>query len=90
MCFGAYENAHSFVGEQNREEIKFIHIELAQEVSFQQGLQLKDPAQLPEGCSVVIDASASQYIAHIILELIRQFRDVVSKDKTSTLELIRL
>lgn len=87
VLWGNMKNAYSFVGEQYREGDK-VYIELAQEVSFLNKAAIKKTlAQLPEGCSVVIDASASQYIAHDILELIRQFRDVVSKDKKIQLEL---
>lgn len=87
VLWGNMKNAYSFVGEQYREGDK-VYIELAQEVSFLNKAAIKKTlAQLPEGCSVVIDASASQYIAHDILELIRQFRDVVSKDKNIHLEL---
>lgn len=87
VLWGNMKNAYSFAGEQYREGDK-VYIELAQEVSFLNKAAIKKTlARLPEGCSVVIDASASQYIAHDILELIRQFRDVVSKDKNIQLEL---
>jgi MFS superfamily sulfate permease-like transporter len=87
VLWGNMKNAYSFAGEQYREGDK-VYIELAQEVSFLNKAAIKKTlARLPEGCSVVIDASASQYIAHDILELIRQFRDVVSKDKNIHLEL---
>lgn len=87
VLWGNLKNAYSFSVEQYHKGDK-VYIALAQEVSFLNKAAIKKTlAQLPEDCSVVIDASATQYIAHDILELIRQFRDVVSKEKNIQLEL---
>lgn len=53
-----------------------IHIDLAQEVSFLNKAAIKLTLQnLPENSKVVIDASNSIYIAHDVLDLIREFKD---------------
>lgn len=53
-----------------------IHIDLAQEVSFLNKAAIKLTLQnLPENSKVIIDASNSIYIAHDVLDLIREFKD---------------
>jgi MFS superfamily sulfate permease-like transporter len=53
-----------------------IHIDLAQEVSFLNKAAIKLTLQnLPENAKVIIDASNSIYIAHDVLDLIREFKD---------------
>ncbi|MBK8849631.1 MAG: SulP family inorganic anion transporter [Saprospiraceae bacterium] len=84
---GNMKNAYSFSSESYKDGDR-IYIELAQEVSFLNKAAIKRTlAELPEGSSVVIDASATQYIAHDILEQIKEFRDIVSKQKSIHLEL---
>lgn len=60
-----------------------IHIDLAQEVSFLNKAAIKMTLQnLPENSKVIIDASNSIYIAHDVLDLIREFKEygAVSKN----------
>lgn len=84
---GNMKNAYSFSSESYKDGDR-IFIELAQEVSFLNKAAIKRTlSELPEGSSVVIDASATQYIAHDILELLKEFRDIVSKQKSIHLEL---
>ncbi|GAA4300175.1 SulP family inorganic anion transporter [Compostibacter hankyongensis] len=63
-----------------------IRIELAQEVSFlnKASIQLTLEA-LPEKSTVLIDGSRTVYVAHDVLELIREFRDVKAPEKQITL-----
>lgn len=87
VLYGNMKNAYSFSSETYKDGDR-IYIELAQEVSFLNKAAIKRTlAELPAESSVVIDASATQYIAHDILELIKEFRDVVSKQKNIHLEL---
>ncbi|MBK8701295.1 MAG: SulP family inorganic anion transporter [Saprospiraceae bacterium] len=84
---GNIKNAYYFSRESYHLGDKII-IELSQEVSFLNKATIKQTlAALPNGSTVLIDASNSQYIAHDILELIREFRDVVSVEKSINLEL---
>ena len=88
ILVGNMKHAYFFRREQYHDGDK-IFIELAQEVSFLNKAAIKQTlATLPENSSVVIDASASTYIAHDILTLIEEFRDIVSKEKNIYLELI--
>ncbi len=68
----------------NKEEYcegDIIHIQLAQEVSFLNKAAIKTTlADIPEESNVVIDASDTVYIAHDVLDLIREFRDVRAKE----------
>ena len=66
-----------------------IHIELAQEVSFLNKAAIKQTlAHLPENSNVVINATNTLYIDHDVLELIRDFVEVGSKDKDITVSLV--
>lgn len=54
-----------------------IRIELAQEVSFLNKAAIKNTLkQIPENSRVVIDASQTVYIAHDVLDLIREFKEI--------------
>lgn len=58
-----------------------IHIDLAQEVSFLNKAAIKDTLnEIPDGSQVVINASATHYIAHDVLDLIKEFKETRSKD----------
>ncbi len=67
-----------------REEYKdgdIIHIDLAQEVSFLNKAAIKATlAQIPAEARVVIDASDTVYIAHDVLDLIHEFKQVRAKE----------
>jgi MFS superfamily sulfate permease-like transporter len=53
-----------------------IHIDLAQEVSFLNKAAIKSTLNdIPENSKVVIDANDTVYIAHDILDLIREFKE---------------
>jgi MFS superfamily sulfate permease-like transporter len=65
-----------------------IHIDLAQEVSFLNKAAIKQTlAHLPAGSTVVIDAANTVYIDYDVLEMIREFVNVGSKDKDITVRL---
>ena len=52
-----------------------IHIDLAQEVSFLNKASIKETlAEIPENSKVIIDASDTVYIAHDVLDLIKEFK----------------
>ncbi len=58
-----------------------IHIDLAQEVSFLNKAAIKSTLnRIPENSKVVINAHDTVYIAHDILDLIREFKTVRAKD----------
>ncbi|MFD2600892.1 SulP family inorganic anion transporter [Flavobacterium suzhouense] len=66
-----------------------IHIDLAQEVSFLNKAAIKTTLnEIPECSKVVIDASDTVYIAHDVLDLIQEFRDVKSKEKNIKVKLV--
>lgn len=66
-----------------------IHIDLAQEVSFLNKAAIKDTLnEIPENSKVIINASDTVYIAHDVLELIEEFRDVRAKDENIEVVLV--
>lgn len=66
-----------------------IHIDLAQEVSFLNKAAIKQTlAQLPEKSSVVINAADSVYIDHDVIELIKDFVSLGSKDRGISVSLV--
>jgi len=66
-----------------------IHIDLAQEVSFLNKAAIKQTLRhLPNDSKVVINASQTVYIAHDILDMIREFRDHMAVDKNIKLTLL--
>ena len=65
-----------------------IHLNLAQEVSFLNKAAIKMTLEnLPENSYVIIDATETAYIDHDVLELIKEFREVKTKEKNIRLEL---
>ena len=71
-----------FFKKQEHHEGETIHIDLAQEVSFLNKAAIKQTlAHLPKNSKVVIDAANTVYIDYDVLELIRDFLTVGSKDK---------
>ncbi len=59
-----------------------IKLTLAQEVSFLNKASIKQTLErLPDGSTVVIDASQTHYIDFDVLDLIREFAEVRAKDK---------
>jgi MFS superfamily sulfate permease-like transporter len=66
-----------------------ITMKLAQEVSFLNKAAIKQTLQhLPQSSRLVIDASDTFYIDHDVLELIRDFLNIGSKDKEIQVSLI--
>jgi len=88
ILWGNMKRAYIFRSE-NYKEGDIVYIDLAQEVSFLNKMSIKNTLmQLPEGSSVVIDASQTVYIAHDVLELIEEFRDIIAKEKAINLQLV--
>ena len=66
-----------------------IHIELAQEVSFLNKAAIKITLnEIPENSKVVINASDTVYIAHDVLDLIKEFKKIKSKEQNIKVKLI--
>jgi MFS superfamily sulfate permease-like transporter len=72
---GNLKRAYHFRKEKY-EDGDIIHIHLAQEVSFLNKAAIKETLlQVPENSRVVIDASDTVYIAHDVLDLIKEFKE---------------
>ncbi len=66
-----------------------VTIKLAQEVSFLNKAAIKQTLQhMPENSRVLIDASDTFYIDHDVLQLIRDFLNIGSKDKDIEVTLV--
>lgn len=66
-----------------------IHIDLAQEVSFLNKAAIKITLnKLPENSKVVINASDTVYIAHDVIDLIKEFTSINAKEKNIKVTLI--
>lgn len=66
-----------------------IHIDLAQEVSFLNKAAIKQTlSSLPENSKVVINASDTVYIAHDVLDLIKEFKTINALEKDIEVSLI--
>ncbi len=71
---GNLKRAYIFRKEQYADG-DIIHIDLAQEVSFLNKAAIKSTLkEIPENSKVVINASDTVYIAHDVLDLIREFK----------------
>ncbi|MBK9488041.1 MAG: SulP family inorganic anion transporter [Haliscomenobacter sp.] len=78
-----------FFKREEYHEGEVINIKLAQEVSFLNKAAIKQTLNhLPAGSKVVIDASDTFYIDHDVVQLIRDFLSVGSKDKDIELTLV--
>jgi len=85
---GNLKRAYNF-REEEYEEGDIIHIDLAQEVSFLNKAAIKTTLNtIPENSKVVIDASDTVYIAHDVLDLIQEFRDIKSKEMNVKVKLV--
>lgn len=79
---GNLKRAYHFREEQY-EDGDVIHIDLAQEVSFLNKAAIKSTLNdIPSGSKVIIDASDTVYIAHDILDLITEFKDVKAPEES--------
>jgi len=66
-----------------------IKVVLAQEVSFLNKAAIKNTLkQIPENSRVVIDASQTVYIAHDVLDLIREFKEIKAFDDNIEVKLV--
>ncbi|MBV6439269.1 MAG: SulP family inorganic anion transporter [Haliscomenobacteraceae bacterium CHB4] len=78
---GNMKNSYRFHKEEYHEG-DVIRINLSQEVSFLNKASIKLTLEhIPENSKVLIDATDTAYIDFDVLEIIREFRDVKSKDK---------
>ncbi len=85
---GNYKRAYSFKKEEYQDD-DVIHIQLAQEVSFLNKAAIKNTLNnLPEKSKVIIDASDTVYIAHDVLDLIEEFKDIRAVDDGIDVRLI--
>ncbi|NMH27333.1 SulP family inorganic anion transporter [Flavobacterium silvaticum] len=84
---GNLKRAYNFRKEQY-EDGDVIHIDLAQEVSFLNKAAIKTTlGEIPANSKVIIDASDTVYIAHDILDLITEFKDVRAPEENIRLKL---
>lgn len=78
---GNMKRAYNF-RKENYVDGDIIHIDLAQEVSFLNKAAIKTTlAEIPDNSKVVINATDTVYIAHDVLDLIKEFKNIQSKDK---------
>ncbi len=78
-----------FFKKEEHHEGDLVTMRLAQEVSFLNKAAIKQTLNhLPEGSRLVIDASGTFYIDHDVLQLIRDFLDIGSKDRGVRVELV--
>jgi MFS superfamily sulfate permease-like transporter len=85
---GNLKRAYNFRKEEYAEG-DVIHIDLAQEVSFLNKAAIKNTLnEIPEKSKVVIDASDTVYIAHDVLDLIEEYRDVKAKEMKVKVKLV--
>jgi len=66
-----------------------IHLELAQEVSFLNKASIKKTLEsLPEGSSVILNASNTEYIDYDVLEIIKEFQLTKAPDKEIKMSMV--
>ena len=85
---GNMQRAYKFRKEQYHDG-DVIHIDLAQEVSFLNKAAIKSTlTSIPENSKVIINASDTVYIAHDVLDLIKEFKKIKSKEENIKVKLI--
>lgn len=85
---GNMKRAYNFRKEEYHDG-DIIHIDLAQEVSFLNKSAIKSTLlDLPENSKVIINASDTVYIAHDVLDLIKEFKKIRAKDENIKVKLI--
>ena len=85
---GNLKRAYNFRKEEY-EAGDIIHIDLAQEVSFLNKAAIKSTLNdLPENSKVIINASDTVYIAHDVLDLIKEFKDIRAKEENIKVKLV--
>ena len=87
---GNLKRAYSFRKEAY-EDGDVIHIDLAQEVSFLNKAAIKSTLNdIPENSKVIINAHDTVYIAHDVLDLIKEFKKIKSKEENIKVKLLGL
>lgn len=85
---GNMQRAYNFRKEEYSEG-DIIHIDLAQEVSFLNKAAIKATLNnLPSNSKVVINATDTVYIAHDVLDLIKEFKKIKSKELNISTKLV--
>jgi MFS superfamily sulfate permease-like transporter len=85
---GNFKRAYSFRKEQYHDG-DVIHIELAQEVSFLNKAAIKNTLKnIPDNSTVVINASDTVYIAHDVLDLIEEFKEIRAVEENINVKLV--
>ncbi|MEO8533422.1 MAG: SulP family inorganic anion transporter [Flavobacterium sp.] len=84
---GNLKRAYSFKKEEY-EDGDVIHIDLAQEVSFLNKAAIKlTLSEIPQNSKVIINAHDTEYIAHDVLDLIREFKETRAIDENIKVKL---
>lgn len=85
---GNIQRAYNF----RKEEYKtgdIIHIDLAQEVSFLNKAAIKTTlASIPKNSTLVINAADTVYIAHDVLDLIKDFKEIRAVEENIKVQLV--
>ncbi|MFC4817789.1 SulP family inorganic anion transporter [Flavobacterium sp. GCM10023249] len=85
---GNMQRAYNF-RKQEYQDGDVIHIDLAQEVSFLNKAAIKATlSSIPENSKVVINASDTVYIAHDVLDLIKEFKKIRAKEENIKVKLV--
>jgi MFS superfamily sulfate permease-like transporter len=85
---GNMQRAYNFRKEEYSEG-DIIHIDLAQEVSFLNKAAIKATLNnIPTNSKVVINATDTVYIAHDVLDLIKEFKKIKSKELNISTKLV--
>jgi MFS superfamily sulfate permease-like transporter len=84
---GNMKRAYNFRKEEYHDG-DVIHIDLAQEVSFLNKAAIKQTLNnIPENSKVIINAQDTVYIAHDVLDLIKEFKKIRAKEENINLKL---
>ena len=85
---GNMKRAYKFRKEEYQDG-DVIHIDLAQEVSFLNKAAIKETlVSIPENSKVIINASDTVYIAHDVLDLIKEFKKIRAKEENIKVKLV--
>ncbi len=85
---GNMKRAYQFRKEEYHDG-DIIHIDLAQEVSFLNKAAIKSTlSEIPENSKVIINATETVYIAHDVLDLIKEFKKIKSKEENIKVKLV--
>ncbi|MEY2630969.1 MAG: hypothetical protein RLZZ469_1866 [Bacteroidota bacterium] len=88
VLIGNSKRAYRFRKEEYKEG-DVIHIDLAQEVSFLNKSAIKATLhQIPENATVIINATDTVYIAHDVLDLIKEFKKIKAKEMNINITLV--